>query len=813
MKIIIVGGVAGGASAAARAARLDSKAEIILFERGQYISFANCGLPYHVGNVIQQRDSLLVMTPEALKIRSGIDARIRQEVIALDPVAKSVKVRKVDDGTEYTETYDKLILATGSRPAVPPVPGADDPDVLPLWTIPDMDKVKSRIDKGVKHAVVAGGGFIGLEVAENLVERGVETVLVQRPPQVMPTLDPEMASMLTDTLERHGVKVYLNNALTAIQRSAGGLTVTLKDGSEIRTQMVVMGLGVHPNSELARDAGLALNERGGIIVNSSLQTSNPDIYAVGDVIEVNDPVLNTPVMIPLAGPANRQGRIAANNIFGAGETYKGSLGTNICKVFELTAASVGVNEKRLIKANVPFLKTYIIPSSHASYYPGAAPIFIKLLFEQSGRILGAQAVGTDGVDKRIDVLATAMRGNLKVQQLEELELAYAPPYSSAKDPVNFAGFVANNIIKGDSRVVSPDAIPAGALVLDVRENDEFAVGAIPDAMNIPLGELRDNFDKLPKDRLIVTQCRVGIRGYLAERLLRDNGFDVKNLSGGYLAWKLFQKNSKPQSSVTKANNTGAGKIMELVKDTTVEELNVCGLQCPGPIVQVKKYLEKMAAGRMVKVVASDAGFYNDLPAWCQATGNSMVSIEKKDGNVEAVIAKGQGAGSLTVQTAPAGQTVEKRTTIVLFSNDMDKAMAAFIIATGFAALGQPVSIFFTFWGLNVLRKENPPAVKKDILSRMFGFMMPRGAKKLALSKMHMLGAGTAMMKYVMASKNVDSLPELIAQARTMGIEFLACEMAMNVMGIKQEELLDGVETTGVANFAALSARSTTTLFI
>ena len=813
MKIIIVGGVAGGASAAARAARLDSKAEIILFERGQYISFANCGLPYHVGNVIQQRDSLLVMTPEALKIRSGIDARIRQEVIALDPVAKSVKVRKVDDGTEYTETYDKLILATGSRPAVPPVPGADDPDVLPLWTIPDMDKVKSRIDKGVKHAVVAGGGFIGLEVAENLVERGVETVLVQRPPQVMPTLDPEMASMLTDTMERHGVKVYLNNALTAIQRTAGGLTVTLKDGSEIRTQMVVMGLGVHPNSELARDAGLALNERGGIIVNSSLQTSNPDIYAVGDVIEVNDPVLNTPVMIPLAGPANRQGRIAANNIFGAGETYKGSLGTNICKVFELTAASVGVNEKRLIKANVPFLKTYIIPSSHASYYPGAAPIFIKLLFEQSGRILGAQAVGTDGVDKRIDVLATAMRGNLKVQQLEELELAYAPPYSSAKDPVNFAGFVANNIIKGDSRVVSPDAIPPGALVLDVRENDEFAVGAIPDAMNIPLGELRDNFDKLPKDRLIVTQCRVGIRGYLAERLLRDNGFDVKNLSGGYLAWKLFQKNSKPQSSVTKANNTGAGKIMELLKDTTVEELNVCGLQCPGPIVQVKKYLEKMAAGRMVKVVASDAGFYNDLPAWCQATGNSLVSIEKKDGNVEAVIAKGLGAGSLTVQTAPAGQTVEKRTTIVLFSNDMDKAMAAFIIATGFAALGQPVSIFFTFWGLNVLRKENPPAVKKDILSRMFGFMMPRGAKKLALSKMHMLGAGTAMMKYVMASKNVDSLPELIAQARTMGIEFLACEMAMNVMGIKQEELLDGVETTGVANFAALSARSTTTLFI
>ncbi len=807
MKIIIVGGVAGGASAAARAARLDSKAEIILFERGPYISFANCGLPYHVGNVIQQRDSLLVMTPEALKARSGIDTRIRQEVIALNPAAKSVKVRKIDDGTEYIETYDKLILATGSRPAIPQIPGVDDPDVLSLWTIPDMDKVKSRVDKGIKHAVVAGGGFIGLEVAENLVERGVETVMVQRPPQVMPTLDPEMAAMLTGTLEKHGVKVYLNNALTAIQRTADGLTVTLKDGAEIKTQMVVMGLGVHPNSELARDAGLDLNERGGIKVNPSLQTSNQDIYAVGDVIEVNDPVLNKPVMIPLAGPANRQGRIAANNIFGANETYKGSLGTNICKVFELTAASVGVNEKRLIKENIPFLKTYIIPGSHASYYPGATPLFIKLLFEQSGRILGAQAVGTGGVDKRIDVLATAMRGNLKVQELEELELAYAPPYSSAKDPVNFAGFVANNIIKGDSRVVAPDAIPQNALILDVRENDEFVVGAIPGALNIPLGELRNNFDKLPKNRLIVTQCRVGIRGYLAERLLRDNGFDVKNLSGGYLAWKLFQKNEKPQSCVTPANNTGAGKFMEPVKDTAIEELNVCGLQCPGPIVQVKKYLEKMADGKALKVVASDAGFFNDLPAWCQATGNSLFSIEKKGGNVEAVIVKGHEAA------AQVGQNAEKRTTIVLFSNDLDKAMAAFIIATGFAALGQPVSIFFTFWGLNVLRKENPPAVKKDILSRMFGFMMPRGAKKLALSKMHMLGAGTAMMKYVMASKNVDSLPALIAQARTMGIEFLACEMAMNVMGIKQEELLDGVETTGVANFAALSARSTTTLFI
>jgi NADPH-dependent 2,4-dienoyl-CoA reductase/sulfur reductase-like enzyme/peroxiredoxin family protein/rhodanese-related sulfurtransferase/TusA-related sulfurtransferase len=811
MKIIIVGGVAGGASAAARAARLDSKAEIILFERGPHISFANCGLPYHVGNVIKHRDSLLVMTPEALKARSGIDVRIRQEVIALDPTAKTVKVRKLDDGAEYTENYDKLILATGSRPAVPPIPGADDPDVLPLWTIPDMDRIKKLVDKGIEHAVVAGGGFIGLEVAENLVERGVKTVLIQRPPQVMPSIDPEMASMLTKTLEEHGVKVYLNNALTAIRRTEDGLTVTIKDGSEIRTQMVIMGLGVHPNSELARDAGLALNERGGIIVNAHLQTSNPDIYAVGDVIEVNDPVLNKPVMIPLAGPANRQGRIAANNIFGASETYKGSYGTHICKVFELTAASVGVNEKRLVQEKVEYLKTYVIPQSHASYYPGAEPLFIKLLFEQSGRILGAQIVGTDGVDKRIDVLATAMRSNLKVQDLEELELAYAPPYGSAKDPVNFAGFVANNIIKGDSRIVTPDKIPQDAFMLDVRQPEEFMCGAIPGAVNIPLGELRDNFDKLPKDRLIVTNCKVGLRGYLAERLLRDNGFDVKNLSGGFLIWTLFHKNEKTPPVLPAANNTGVEKNMEPVKSNgTIEELNVCGLQCPGPIVQVKNSLEKMADGGMLKVSASDAGFYKDLPAWCEATGNRLASIEKKGQNIEAVVVKGQGSAAPLANSAPQA---EKRTTIVMFSNDLDKAMAGFIIATGFASLGHKVSIFFTFWGLNVLRKENPPPVKKDILSKMFGFMMPRGAKKLALSKMHMMGMGTAMMKHVMNSKNVDSLPELIEQARSMGIEFLACEMAMNVMGIKQEELLDGVETAGVANFAALSARSTTTLFI
>lgn len=539
MKLLIVGGVAGGASAAARAARLNRQAEIILFERGPYISFANCGLPYHLGEIIGQRDDLLLVSADTFQARTGVDVRIRHEVTAIDPLNKSVTVKKLDSGRDYVENYDKLILATGSRPAMPDIPGIKDPAVLPLWTIPDMDAIKVRLDAGIDHVVIAGGGFIGIEVAENLVERGVNVAMVQRPPQLMPTLDPEMAAILAKTMRKHGVELHLGNPLSAIKRTSDRLTVGLEDGSSITTHMVIAGMGVTPNSELAGNAGLELNEHGGIKVNSCLQTSHPDIYAVGDVIEVKDPVLDCPVMIPLAGPANRQGRIAANNVFGAAETYQGTFGTNVCKVFELTAASVGANEKRLKSNHVEFLKTYIVPMSHASYYPDAAPLYIKLLFQSSGRILGAQIIGTDGVDKRIDVIATAMRGGMSVQKLEQLELAYAPPYGSAKDPVNFAGFVAHNIIKGDSRPVYPDSLPSDAFLVDVREPEEFAKGFIPGAVNIPLHSLQQQLARLPGNRPVVVYCQVGLRGYLAERLLLGRGLDVFNLSGGYTFWKLF----------------------------------------------------------------------------------------------------------------------------------------------------------------------------------------------------------------------------------------------------------------------------------
>jgi len=512
-------------------------------------------------------------------------------------------------------------------------------------------------------------------------------------------------------------------------------------------------------------------------------------------------------MIPLAGPANRQGRIAAINALGGHEKYNGTIGTSICKVCSISAASTGLNEKQLKAANVNYKKLYINPSSHAGYYPGAEMIHLKVLFDVKGKILGAQAIGRDGVDKRIDVLATAIKNAISIQELQELELAYAPPYGSAKDPVNFVGFVGTNILDGLTDQVYADNLPQDAFLLDVRQPEEVELTPLKGFTNIPLGELRHAFDRLPKDKLIVTTCKVGIRGYLAERILKENGFKAANLSGGYMTWKLF--NPKPLKAPKPLIPASEAASHPQLLSEEVIELNVCGMQCPGPIVSVKQCLEKMEDGQLLKIVATDRGFKKDLPSWCESTGNQMVSIEEKDGKIEAVIAKSKRG----VKTITTGNGIHKRTSIVLFSNDLDKALAGFIMATGFASLGHDVSIFCTFWGLNVLRKDTPPPVQKDLISKMFGWMMPRGPRKLALSKMHMMGMGTKMMKNVMKSKNVDDLPTLIKQAQMMGVKLLACEMAMNMMGIQMAELIDGVEPAGVANFAALSEKSDTTLFV
>lgn len=553
MKLVIVGGVAGGASAAAKARRVDEHAEIVLFERGEYISFANCGLPYHVGKVIPRRDSLLVMTPGKLSGRTGVDVRTLSEVTAINRPSKTVSVHNLNTGETYEESYDKLIISTGSTPIRPPIPGADDIDVMQLWTIPDMDRIISRIDEGARKAVVIGGGFIGLEVVENLVERGVDVQLVEMLDQVLPTVDREMAQALEQELTGMGVAVHLGRKAAGIERltevhtvsydtpktSDYNLKVSLDDGTALEADFVVMAVGVRPNSELARMAGLTISERGGISVDQRMRTSDEAIYAVGDVACVPDLVTGDPTMIPLAGPANRQGRVAAINACGGNALYRGSLGTAVVKVGSLTAGSAGLTERRLAATNRSFRKAYFHGASHASYYPGAAPIAIKLLFDDEGKILGVQAVGSDGVDKRIDVIATAIKSGLTVFDLEDLELAYAPPYGSAKDPVNFVGMVAANALRGETTIVTPDAIPGDAFLLDVREPSEAEGGMIGDATLIPLGTLRDRLDELPGDRRILVYCKAGLRGYLAERILVQNGFDAANLSGGWLTWRAF----------------------------------------------------------------------------------------------------------------------------------------------------------------------------------------------------------------------------------------------------------------------------------
>lgn len=542
MKLLIVGGVAGGASAAARARRNSEEAEIILFETGEYVSFANCGLPYHIGNVIKDREDLLLMTPGALKKRANIEVRIKSEVIGINSDKNEITVKNLSTGKVYTEPYDKLILSPGSAPLIPDIPGIKDSDIDFLWTIPNMDKIIAKINSGIRDAIVVGGGFIGIEVAENLARRGIKATIIEKLDQIMPPFDKEMASILEQEVISNGVNLMLNTSVIKIDKDASKRFILTTDkGSCLPTDIVIFSIGVVPNTIFLKDSGVKLNSRGGIVVDKFLRTSSTDIFAVGDAAEVNDLILNKQTMIPLAGPASKQGRIAADNVFGAEREYKGSLGTAICKVFNLTAACVGCSEKKLKAENVDHFKYYVIPGSNASYYPGAKNIFIKIMADKDGKILGSQIAGGKGVDKRIDVIATAIRNNLTLHDLEELELAYAPPYNSVKDPINIAGFVGTNILSGKSEIVNSDNIPDDAFLVDVREPTEFAAGTLPKAVNIPLGTMRKNLNRFQKDKLIVVFCRVGLRGYIAERILKNNGYNVKNLSGGYLVWKLVER--------------------------------------------------------------------------------------------------------------------------------------------------------------------------------------------------------------------------------------------------------------------------------
>jgi NADPH-dependent 2,4-dienoyl-CoA reductase/sulfur reductase-like enzyme/rhodanese-related sulfurtransferase len=546
MKLLIVGGVAGGASAAARARRLSEDAHVVLFERGPDVSFANCGLPYYLGGEIADRDKLLVVAPERLRTRLNLDVRVRTSVERIDRVAKKVRARDLATGRQYEESYDKLILAPGAAPIRPPLPGIDSPGVFTLRNLQDVDRIKARLDQGVRQAVVVGAGFIGLELVENFVRRGVATTVVELQDQVLPPFDKEMTTPIADELAGKGVSLLLGQSAEAFEPSPDGLVVRLKSGQRLPAQLAVLGVGVRPENRLAVGAGLEVGPRGGIKVNDHLQTSDPDIYAVGDAVEVKDFVTGEPAQVPLAGPANRQGRIAADHIFGRQARYRGTQGTAIVRVFDRTAALTGASEKALRRAKRAYRKVYVHPTHHAGYYPGAEAMTLKLLFDPGdGKVLGAQAVGGAGVDKRIDVLAVAIQAGMTVFDLEEMELAYSPQYGSAKDPINMAGFVAGGLLRGDHPQVDLEAVlaaPAGErpLLVDVRTPQEFSGGHVPGAVNVPVDELRSRLAELPRDRQIAAYCQVGQRGYLATRILLQEGFSAVNVGGGYKTYQLHQ---------------------------------------------------------------------------------------------------------------------------------------------------------------------------------------------------------------------------------------------------------------------------------
>lgn len=546
MKLLIVGGVAGGASAAARARRLSEDAEIVMLERGPDVSFANCGLPYYVGGEIAKREKLLVTTPERLRTRFRIDVRTQSSVEAIDRRAKTVRVRNLATGAEYDEPYDKLILAPGAAPIRPPLPGLELPGIFTLRNLEDVDRIKAAVDRGPGRAVVIGAGFIGLELVENFVRRGVPTTVVELQDQVLPPLDKEMTTPIVAALREKGVEVLLGQSAEAFEAGPEGIVVRLKSGESRTGDLVILGVGVRPENKLAVEAGLAVGPRGGIRVNAQMQTEDPDVYAVGDAVEVRDFVLGEPTQVPLAGPANRQGRIAADHIFGRQAAYRGTQATAVVGVFHLTAAATGASEKTLRRANRPYRKIYVHPAHHAGYYPGAEGMTLKVLFDPaSGKLLGAQAVGGAGVDKRIDVLAVAIQAGLTVYALEEMELAYAPQYGSAKDPVNMAGFVAGGLLRGDHPQLDLEAVlgapePQRPFLLDVRGTDEFSAGHIPGAVNIPVDDLRERLNEVPRDRELAVYCQVGQRGYLATRILLQRGFDAANIGGGYKTYLLHR---------------------------------------------------------------------------------------------------------------------------------------------------------------------------------------------------------------------------------------------------------------------------------
>lgn len=830
MKIVVVGGVAAGMSCAARARRLDEFAEIVVFERANHVSFANCGLPYHIGEVIADRDRLLLQTPASLDESLALDVRTGHEVTAVDTAAKTVTVRKLDTGEEIVESYDSLALCPGAAPFVPPLPGVDHPNIHVLRRIGDMDAIKALVDGSTgrpqaKHAVVIGAGYIGLEVAENLHHRGVQTVIVEMADQIIPPLDRELTTQMESYIRSHGIELQLATTAAAFSETTDGrLRVELKNHTFIETDLVVLAAGVRPSTELAVEAGIELGPRGGIKVDEHMRTSAPDVFAAGDAVEVQHAVLPGPYLVPLAGPANRQGRVAAENICGRDTTFSPVQGTSIVKMFDMVAGGTGANQRQLTQAGIPFERVQVHPSGHAGYYPGTAKMHLKVLFEpDTGTLLGASCVGFDGVDKRIDVLATAIKARMTIFDLQELELAYAPPFGSAKDPINMAGFVGSNLLKGDVNLWYPSEYPGateGARIVDVRGPTEFAIWHLPGAENVPLPDIREQCESWDRSEPLRVYCAVGFRSYLAYRALVQRGFgDVKMLSGGMNTFRAFHDvaqqdevdSYEPVVSYAEAvtgANTGKAAAVTIAATGVSVDLDCTGLACPGPIMKLQERIDELNPGDEVLVHVSDPGFRLDAPAWAATNGHELLDIVPEGPGFAATFRKGGGPAA-----GGAAARIRDKKTLIVFSGDFDRVLAAFILANGSVAMGDEVSMFFTFWGLNALRRDDPPARDRSAMDRAFAAMMPSGPQRMPLSTMNMLGGGPAMIKKIMKDHNVPSLPELIGSARDAGVRLVACTMTMDLLGISADDLIDGVELGGVAMMYGESNESNGQFFI
>ncbi|KPA11669.1 FAD-dependent pyridine nucleotide-disulfide oxidoreductase [Candidatus Magnetomorum sp. HK-1] len=805
LRLVIVGGVAAGASAAARARRLSEKASISILERGEDISFANCGLPYHIGGEIVERDALAIHTPESLSQLLNVDIFVRTEATRIDRERKVVIAYDHTKNEEKEFPYDKLLLAPGAKPIRPPMPGIDDKRIQILRNLQDMDAIKSQMENA-QNVLVIGAGFIGLEMVEMLVHLGKTVHLVELQDQVLPVLDKEMVKHIQVELIDNGVDLILGDGIASFEPKENALLAHLNSGKTIESDLVILSIGVQCESKLAEDANLELGIRKSIKVNSFQQTSDPDIYAAGDVAETADPILDKRVIVPLGGPANRQGRVAADHIF-LGEKakqYPGTIGTSIVRVFNLAAGITGYSEKRLKTENVDYKSVIVTANQHAGYYPGAVQLTLKILWsKEDGRLLGGQAYGFDGVDKRLDVLSTAIKGGLDVDELCHLELAYAPPFGSARDVINIAGFAAQNINDGLFDPVYELPTDPQIQIIDVRPKENADLQPVKGAVNIPMSMLRGRLGELDQKKPVVTVCALGKMSYFAARVLEQNGFDVSSMIGG-----MNVKDPKPMEKKKESKHIDGENTME---NYSIEPLNIdaCGLACPGPIMKLKESIQTLQPGQELIAKASDPGFASDFNAFCNANGLDVISVSKEKGIVIARAKK-------STQEPQQGIAVKSQTgaTLVVFSCELDKVLAAFVIANGAAAMNGEVTMFFTFWGLNALRKDmNTKSLDKDFMDKMFGKMMPKGIDALPLSRMHMGGMGTRMMKWRMDSKNLPSLEGLMADAKKSGIRMVACSMSMDAMGITQDELIDGVEIGGVADFLNACNQTQTNLFI